>query len=168
MEFDERITDISKIMNCFTTEDAKRYLHTHGYFADHIEDFWNLNDIDMLELTGFQQEFKYPYCVDGDSFKFFLPCAFVAEEKEKKEKKYRALTIDEFLDKFHIGEVIVFRSKVMPNIVCHILFDGYIEEIDKETFVILGLHRYPLKELFSSYECFYNGRWVPFGVKVEG
>ena len=85
-----------------------------------------------------------------------------------KEKQYRALTIDEFLDRFPIGEVIVFRSKVMPNIVCNVLFVGYTETgKENGTFITLGQHRYSLQELFTSYERFYCGRWYPFGVEEE-
>ena len=92
-------------------------------------------------------------------YRFILPAEFVEQEKQ-----YRAFTIDEFLNHFDIGEVIVFRSKVMPNIVCHVLFDGYTET-DKETFVILGLHHYSLKELFSNYEYDNGDNWFNFGVE---
>jgi hypothetical protein len=99
----------------------------------------------------------------GRQHRYVLPCEFVEQEKQ-----YRALTIDEFLDRFDIGEVIVFRSKVMPNIVCHVLFDGYMETgKENDTSVILGQHRFSLQELFSSYE-YCDGdsdNWFSFGVE---
>jgi hypothetical protein len=82
----------------------------------------------------------------------------------EQEKQYRAFNIDEFLNHFDIGEMIVFRSKVMPNIICHVLFDGYMET-GKETFVILGQHRYSLQELFSNYEYDNGDNWLCFGVE---
>ena len=115
MEFDKRIKDVSKIMNCFTVEDAKRYLHTYGYFADHIEDFVDLDKIDKGELAGIEQDFKYPYSYYyGDKFKFFLPCAFVVDEEEKKEKKYRPFKdLEEFrrILGVRVGNIIHYREK---------------------------------------------------------
>jgi hypothetical protein len=45
-----------------------------------------------------------------------------------------------------------------------VLFDGYIET-GKETFVILGQHRYSLQELFTSYEYDDGDNWFTFGVE---
>ena len=166
MELDKRITDISKIMNCFTVEDAKRYLHTYGYFADYIEDFCNLNEIDMFELTGIEQEFKYPYCVDGNSFKLFLPCAFVADEKEKKEKKYRPFKdLEEFrriLGK-GVGNIIHYREKG-SSLEFKLMWTGY----SSEEKVLFSCFHYNLTALFERYEyCDSDGEWLPFGVEVE-
>jgi hypothetical protein len=106
----------------------------------------------------FPQECK-PFLCSGRQHRYVLPCEFVEQEKQ-----YRAFTIDEFINHFDIGEVIVFRSKAMPNIICHVLFDGYMET-GKEAFVILGQHRYSLQELFSSYEYDGGDNWVCFGVE---
>lgn len=166
MEFDKRITDVSKIMNCFTTEDAKRYLNTYGYFADHIEDFIELDKLDMYELAGIEQDFKYPYSYYyGDKFKFFLPCAFVADEQEEKEKKLRPYeAIQEF--PWGIGSVLKYRSKSEPSV--HIL--ASVESIairDNDLIYVYmdGLRFTPL-HLLTDYEYLNvkGNEWLPFGV----
>lgn len=167
MELDKRITDVSKIMNCFTTEEAKKYLHTYGYFTDHIEDFAELDKFDMYELAGIEQDFKYPYSYYyGDKFKFFLPCAFVKEETEQKqEKKYRPFTIDEF-ENFAVAQ-IRFRSKSKKTIY-QVKYNGFIKYEDtKDIYVILGKNEYSLNTLLNEYEVMINNKWQPFGVEVE-
>lgn len=174
MEFDKRITDISKIMNCFTVQDAKRYLHTNGYFADHIEDFAELDKIDMTELAGIEQDFKYPYvgyCID--KFKFFLPCAFVADEEERKEKKYRQYkTIEEFVN--HVGlrehdkvQFIGFRNKHNARRY-YLAYNGYVVDTTGTIYIHLGSLAFTFYDLFTSYEYELNSfEWLPFGVEVE-
>lgn len=168
MEFDKRITDISKIMNCFTTEDAKRFLHTYGYFADHIEDFADLDKLDMTELTGIQQDFKYPYSSGycNDNFKFFLPCAFVADEKEKEEKKYRPFTLQEF--EGFVNNLpynfIIFRPKG-NNDTYFFMYGGYVSCDDVIVSVILGNRLFSFERLLENFELKVNDKWQPFGVE---
>jgi len=162
MELDKKIK-VKKIFDCFSDfEEVKKYYGKEVYCADFIENFSNLKlYTDKTKLkTFFPQECK-PFLCGGRQHRYVLPCEFVEQEKQ-----YRAFTIDEFLNHFDIGEVIVFRSNPMPEYVHHLLFAGYIEN-GKETFVILGLHRYSLQELFSSYE-YCDGdsdNWFPFGVE---
>ena len=160
MELDKKIK-VKKIFDCFSdVEEVKKYFNKAVYCADFIENFSNLERYTntFIFKEFYQQECK-PFVCSGQQYRFILPAEFVEQEKQ-----YRAFTIDEFLNHFDIGEVIVFRSKVMPNIVCHVLFDGYTET-DKETFVILGLHHYSLKELFSNYEYDNGDNWFNFGVE---
>ena len=160
MELDKKIK-VKKIFDVFSDyEEVKKYYGKEVYCADFIENFSNLKlyTIKRKLKNSFPQECK-PFLCGGQQYRFILPAEFVQQEKQ-----YRAFTIDEFLNHFDIGEVIVFRSKAMPNIVCHVLFDGYTET-DKETFVILGLHHYSLKELFSNYEYDNGDNWFNFGVE---
>ena len=160
MELDKKIK-VKKIFDCFSdVEEVKKYYGKEVYCADFIENFSNLKlyTNKFVLKNVFPEECK-PFVCSGQQYRFILPAEFVEQEKQ-----YRAFTIDEFLNHFDIGEVIVFRSKVMPNIVCHVLFDGYTET-DKETFVILGLHHYSLKELFSNYEYDNGDNWFNFGVE---
>ena len=54
----------------------------------------------------------------------------------------------------------------MPNIVCHVLFDGYMETgKENDTSIILGQHRFSLQELFTSYEYDGGDNWFSFGVE---
>ena len=160
MELDPKIK-VKKIFDVFSdVEEVKKYYGKEVYCADFIENFSDLKSYTNRKILkrSYPQECK-PYLCGGQMYRFILPAEFVEQEKQ-----YRAFTIDEFLNHFDIGEVIVFRSKVMPNIVCHVLFDGYTET-DKETFVILGLHHYSLKELFSNYEYDNGDNWFNFGVE---
>ena len=160
MELDKKIK-VKKIFDVFSdVEEVKKYYGKEVYCADFIENFSDLKSYTNRKILkrSYPQECK-PYLCGGQMYRFILLAEFVEQEKQ-----YRAFTIDEFLNHFDIGEVIVFRSKVMPNIVCHVLFDGYTET-DKETFVILGLHHYSLKELFSNYEYDNGDNWFNFGVE---
>ena len=166
MELDKKIK-VKKIFDCFSDfEEVKKYFNKTVYCANFIENFSN------LKLYTDKRIFKYfykqeckPFLCVGQQYRFILPAEFVEQEKQ-----YRAYTIDEFLNHFDIGEVIVFRSKVMPNIVCHVLFDGYMETgKENDTSIILGQHRFSLQELFGSYE-YCDGDsddWFSFGVEIE-
>ena len=162
MELDKKIK-VKKIFDVFSDfEEVKKYYGKEVYCADFIENFSNLKlyTIKRKLKNSFPQECK-PFLCGGQQYRFILPCEFVEQEKQ-----YRAYTIDEFLDRFDIGEVIVFRNKAMSDYVLHLLFAGYAEN-GKETFVIFGLHHYSLKELFSNYE-YRDGdsdNWFPFGVE---
>ena len=162
MELDKKIK-VKKIFDVFSDyEEVKKYFDKEVYCADFIENFTNLKlyTNKFVLKNVFPEECK-PFLVGGQQYRFILPAEFVQQEKQ-----YRAYTIDEFLDRFDIGEVIVFRSKAMPEYVLYLLFAGYVEN-GKETFVIFGLHHYSLKELFSNYE-YRDGdsdNWFPFGVE---
>jgi hypothetical protein len=162
MELDKKIK-IKKIFDCFSDfEEVKKYYGKNVYCADFIENFSNLklytNKFVFKEF--YPQECK-PFLVGGQQYRFILPSEFVEQEKQ-----YRAYTIDEFLDRFDIGEVIVFRSKAMPEYACHVLFVGYVEDSKNNSMnIILGQHRYSLQELFTSYEYDGGDNWFCFGVE---
>ena len=166
MELDKKIK-VKKIFDCFSDfEEVKKYFNKAVYCADFIENFSNLERYTntFIFKEFYLQECK-PFVCSGKQYRFILPAEFVEQEKQ-----YRAYTIDEFLDRFDIGEVIVFRSKAMPDYVLHLLFVGYVENgKDNEVSIILGQHRYSLKDLFTNYE--YrdgdsdNDNWFPFGVE---
>ena len=165
MELDKKIK-VKKIFDCFSDfEEVKKYYGKEVFCADFIENFSNLRlytNRAKLKIF-FPQECK-PFLVGGQQYRYILPADFAEQEKQ-----YRAFTIDEFLNHFDIGEVIVFRSKVMKNCVCHTLFNGYVEKENKCVFITLGLHSYSLQELFGSYE-YCDGDsddWLNFGVEIE-
>lgn len=162
MELDKKIK-IPTIYNLFSdVEEVKKYYGKEVFCADFLENFSNLKlytSRAKLKIF-FPQECK-PYLCGGKQYRYILPCEFVEQVKQ-----YQPLTIDKFLNRFDIGEVIVFRSKVMPDYVLHVLFDGYVENgKDNEVSIILGQHRFSLKELFSSYEYSDGDNWFPFGVE---
>ena len=162
MELDKKIK-IPTIYNLFSdVEEVKKYYGKEVFCADFLENFSNLRLYTNRKILKrfYPQECK-PYLCGGQQYRFILPCEFVEQVKQ-----YRPLTIDKFLNRFDIGEVIVFRSKVMPDYVLHLLFVGYVENgKDNEVSIILGQHRFSLKELFSSYEYSDGDNWFPFGVE---
>ena len=162
MELDKKIK-VKKIFDVFSdVEEVKKYYGKEVYCADFIENFSN------IKLYTVKKNFKYyypqeckPFVCSGQQYRFILPCEFVEQEKQ-----YRAFTIDEFLNHFDIGEVIVFRSKAMPEYVLHLLFAGYVENgKDNEVAIILGQHRYSLNDLFTNYEYDGGDNWFSFGVE---
>ena len=164
MELDPKIK-VKKIFDVFSDfEEVKKYFDKEVYCADFIENFSNLKlyTNKFVLKNVFPEECK-PFLVGGQQYRFILPAEFVEQEKQ-----YRAFTIDEFLNHFDIGEVIVFRSKVVPEYACHVLFVGYVEDSKNNGMnIILGQYRFSLKELFSSYE-YCDGDsddWFSFGVE---
>ena len=164
MELDPKIK-VKKIFDVFSDfEEVKKYYGKEVYCADFIENFSN---IERYTNTFIFKEFHLqeckPFVCSGQQYRFILPAEFVEQEKQ-----YRPLTIDEFLNHFDIGEVIVFRSKAMPEYACHVLFVGYVEDSKNNGMnIILGQYRFSLKELFSSYE-YCDGdsdNWFSFGVE---
>lgn len=162
MELDKKIK-VKKIFDCFSgIEEIKKYYGKEVYCADFIENFSNLKAYTIKKIfQAFYQQESKPFMCENKTYRYVLPCEFVEQEKQ-----YRALTIDEFLNHFDIGEVIVFRSKAMPDYVLHLLFVGYVEN-DKENniAIILGQHRYSLQDLFTSYEYDGGDNWFQFGVE---
>ena len=148
MELDKKIK-VKKIFDCFSDfEEVKKYYGKEVFCADFIENFSNLRLYTNRAKLGRQH-------------RYVLPCEFVEQEKQ-----YRPLTIDEFLNHFDIGEVIVFRSKAMPDYVLHLLFVGYVENgKDNEVAIILGQHRYSLNDLFTNYEYDGGDNWFNFGAE---
>lgn len=174
MELDPRIILLTDIITCFDTdsEKARKTIGKKGYFSFRLGNFYDLSmcdygTLDLIDTANRDDDHGSDdvfHQKENDCYySFFIPECFV----KPKEKQYRALTIDEFIDRFHIGEVIVVRSKATPNIVYHVLFVGYLENGKNEMNIIFGQYRFSLQELFQSYEHFYNGRWFPFEVEVE-
>ena len=165
MELDKKIK-VKKIFDVFSdVEEVKKYYGKEVYCADFIENFSDLKSYTNRKILkrSYPQECK-PYLCGGQMYRFILPAEFVEQEKQ-----YRAFTIDEFLNHFDIGEVIVVRSKSVPHYVYHVLFVAYLENGKNEMNIILGQYRFSLKELFSSYE-YCDGDsddWLNFGVEIE-
>ena len=93
-------------------------------------------------------------------FRLFIP----EDALKPAEKKYRAFTLQEFKDKFKIGEIIRFRRKD-DHIEYNFMFSGWIVISEDDSRIQLGDLRYPPEILFTNYELFYSDRYVPFGVE---
>jgi len=161
MELDKRIKTLSDILTCFDLEQAEQFIGQKGYFADIISSYQNLGNRAYGTLTHVKDG-DYPFKEGKNShWRFFIP-----ESKLKPvEKKYRAYTIDEFLEKFHLGDSIVLRAKNHINMQFNVVYNGYKIIDNNKIEFYFGPVIFTLPELFQSYERFYNGRWFPFGVE---
>ena len=171
-KLDKRIIKVTDIKTPFSEdfEELSNYIGFNAYGADTVDSFYDLTNCYSGTLKRVDDDdLGFPFIISISkevcSFRYMI-LEKDLEPQAKKEKKYRPLSIDEFLNQFDIGEVIVFRSKAMPNIVCHVLFDGYMETgKENDISIILGQHRFSLQELFSSYEYDNGDNWLCFGVE---
>ena len=167
MELDKRFKVLP--FCCFGTE--KRVVTNHigekGYFANEISSFCDINICKygtLATVLGDQQESFYMSETE-ESFSFFIPECFV----KPKEKQYRALTIDEFMSEFNIGNIVAFRHKMHRNSEYRTIYNGYRISSDGEFLIYFGIWKYTLAELFGYYELLNSAtaKWQPFGVEVE-
>lgn len=164
MELDKRIKDISTIQTILQHD--VYCIGCKGYFFD---DFCKLKDLSKCccgRLVAISTDdiddkcFKVESDVTGFvcSFRFFIPEA----DLKPVEKKYRAFTLAEWIEKHEIGEVIHYRSK-SEGIEAHIMYMGTYHHKNKGT-IVLGVASYTLDCLFEEFEIEMNGEWQPFGV----
>ena len=163
MELDPKIK-VKKIFDCFSDfEEVKKYYGKAVYCADFIENFSNLERYTdkMIFKEFYLQECK-PFVCDGKQYRYVLPAEFVEQEKQ-----YRALTIDEFMREFTIGNIVTFRHKVNKNAEYRVIYNGYRIDSNSEFLVYFGIWRYTLQELFNQYELLNSAtaKWQLFGVE---
>lgn len=173
MILDERIISKSIIYDCFETKEAEQYKGENGYFTNNFQDFANLNKTayGTLREIATNNYSEKPYYNDKDNiqYAYFLP-----EQYVNQEKKFRSFTIEEFRQKFTIGQPIRYRHKENNVFENETLFMGF-EKLHEEdyhgsitTLVLIGHSSYDLDELFK--HCEYKdaqGNWVSFGVVDE-
>lgn len=167
MKLDSRIIEGKKPLDCFDAENKelmKPFLNKEGYFSNNLENFCLLDGCFKRLLSNVSKDVKDCFKTsinggDGGDWKFFLPVEWVKEP----EKKYRAFTLAEWIEKHEIGEVIHYRSK-SEGIESHIMYMGTYHHKNKGT-IVLGVASYTLDCLFEDCEIEVNGEWQPFGIK---
>ena len=170
-KLDKRIKKVTDIKTPFSEdfEELSNYIGFNAYGADTVDSFYDLTNCYSGTLKRVDDDdlgFPFIISISKEVYPFrYMILEKDLEPKEKKEKKYRPLSIDEFLDRFDIGEVIVVRSKSVPHYVYHVLFVGYLENGKNEMNIILGQYRFSLQELFSNYEYDNGDNWLCFGVE---
>ena len=170
MKLDKRIENERLIYTPFTTNKPK--LHEKGYFTDNIHSFNNLKNCRYGELINHDDN-HYSYCCEfngGDTiawFAFYIP----ESSLKQKEKQYRPYTLNEFKDKFNIGQPIKFRKKGEVGNERYLILNGYsnyklFDEITTDIYI--GRGAYTLDELFNKYEWQASDTedFQPFGVAV--
>ncbi len=168
MKLDPRIKALSDILTCFDIERAEQFIGQKGYFADDLSDYDSLENGEYGTLTEVLDN-EVPFKVDNRChWKYFIPECFV----KPKENQYRPYTLNEFKDKFHIGQPIKFRKKGEVGNERYLILNGYsnyklFDEITTDIYI--GRGAYTLDELFNKYEWqeHYTEDFKPFGVEVE-
>ena len=168
MELDKRIIDGKKPLTCFDIEEAKQYIGKECYFTNTYCTFEDLHRIPKGELqyVSDDKDASDPYKTACYYYPFCLPCEWVKEP----EKKYRPFSLNEFTELYAIGDVVTYRIKDCEVIEQSMLI-GFLSSGDEDapgnSCVIIGNHKYGLKELFNNYELQYQAHWQPFGIEEE-
>ena len=192
MKLDKRIKEGKRPLTCFDTEQAMQFIGKQCYFSDSALDFMDLDKADgdsmfyVAELQNVWTAEEYCFADQSNDWRYILPVEFVKEEekkeqKEQKEQKYRPYSLNEFLERYKIGETVTFRLKKdghAPEAECLVectrMITGYEtlpEDRDKpgESSILLGgCPPISLSRLFEFYELenkyYFPKVWQPFGV----
>ena len=159
MELDKRIINGKRPLTCFDVEEAEKYIGKLCYMCDEYDQFHQLNLIEPAILMGVE-DCEIPFHNGQDKqAEFCLPCEWI-------KKKYRPYTIDEFYERFSMGQPITYRRKGDVLVRCLIL-NRYADSEDAEGTIYIGNIPYTLDELFSKYEWqdHYTEDFEPFGVE---
>lgn len=179
MELDERIIEGKKPLTCFDIDEAEKYVGKKCYISNEYDFFRNLDFTKHKILNGVE-DCEAPFHYDsGSQAEFCLPAEWVKEP----EKKYRALTLNEFLERFKIGEALYIRFK-RDKAERVVVFTEYSTPPHKDegndtesvcltgiehhnSVVCLGMREYYLATLYNCYEYFDGKEWQPFGVEEK-
>lgn len=167
MELDKRIIKGKKPLTAFDVMESK-FIGTDCYFSDKASDYGDLSNCQkgcLSSRDGMTGVFNATKNNSYANFNYCLPCEWV--KPEEPEKKYRPFTLDEFVNKFSLGDEIILKIKE-NNKIEHKLFIEYIEDaknINARMNICLGGFYYSLKDLFDKSELYIDGGWKPFGVE---
>lgn len=171
MDLDKRVLQGRTYLDCFETEEARKYIGKECYFTSKPENFENLSKVPHAILYNVDDSSTPFQCYGDDGIlcydRFILPCEWVMEESESK---YRPYTRYEFLKKFECGKPITIRYKddcinIFIETMSSIRIDNFMDDVHVRIFG--GVVN--LKRLFEEFEWQQsNGSWEPFGVRVEG
>lgn len=173
MELDKRIKDISTIQTILQHD--VNCIGCKGYFFDEFVQTKDLSKCrygELIDITTHDDRndlcFKAEYEEELVGFYRF----FISEDDLKPvEKKYRPYSLEEFLNIFHVGDLIHFRRKNDDEVKVA-MFTGYITDVDRiddktpgAVELMLGSFHYSLFSLFDEgFEVFFENKWQPFGV----
>ena len=190
MELDKRIASITDIYSVNDGCHDWKFMNQKGYFANRIVDFQDLSKCVYGEYNDYREHDKCFSCKvyssngtsDSDWFTYFIPEDDL--KPKEPEKKYRAFSLNEFLERYKIGDTVTFRMKKdehIPEAECLIeykrMITGYeILPEDKDTpgkgSILLGgcpptglARLFEFYEIKNSYYC--PAVWQPFGIIDE-
>lgn len=185
MELDKRIETLTDILSVTAGCHDWELMTKKGYFANRIADFKDLKKCVYGEYAGWREHDNCFLCEDildktfsGDWYPYFIPEDSLLPKEP--EKKYRAFSLNEFLERYKIGDTVTFRLKKdehIPEAECLIeykrMITGYeILPEDKDTpgkgsILLGGCPPTGLARLFEFYELENDGKWHPFGIIDE-
>lgn len=165
MDLDKRIKNNHRPLCVIDIKWAIGFIGKNGFFADAINCFGNLSECHSGKLVSVEDKKILPFkCDNGWTYSFFIPEEWV----EPKEEKYRAYTLEEFIEAMESG---LFESWIKMRPVgskkeCEFLYTGY-QETEAGEYICLGCFQFDFISLFKNYEIpDLNGKWHPFGVLV--
>ena len=174
IKLDKRIKDFSDVQTAIRYNDD--LIGEKGYFTCDLVDLQDLTDCEYSELAEIETSlndniFRTPRDVKigRSGYSFFVP----ESPLRPVEKKYRAFTLREFLERYKVGDSFLIRTKESPiKAERCVLFTEHSTEfyndgrVDDES-VCLGIRNYCFQSLFDCYEL-YNGKdWQPFGIEDD-
>lgn len=167
MELDKRIRAIVDILTVINS-DMGGIIGKTGYFGNSIMDFKRLDTCEHGELTGIIRNtdrcFEYENCADSgrQGYCYFIPEDYLLPEEP--EKKYRPFSLNEFLNRYRLGNTVYFRRIGYKEVKCAMFVEYVRGESPEENQIVLGNMRYTLAYLFKNHELSLEDIWRPFGV----
>ena len=188
MELDKRIKALTDIQSVTSGCHDWQFMTKKGYFADNLEEFRDLSKCVYGEYMGYAEKDQcFTAEVRGNAtqfvFRYFIPEDSLLPEV-KPEKKFRAFSLNEFLERFKIGNTVTFRLKKgehVPEEECRVeytnLITGYEtlpenrDKPGKSSILLGGCPPISLARLFEFYELeneyYFPTVWQPFGTEVK-
>ena len=165
MELDKRIIEGKKPLDCFDAEIAKQFIGKKGLFGTHKSQFMNLDTCPKCVFDELKEVDNYddsPFITSGNHcYRFFLPEEWV----QLGEKKFRPFSLNEFLNRYRLGNTVYFRRIGYKEVKCAMFVEYVRGESPEENQIILGNMRYTLAYLFKNCELSLEDIWQPFGVE---
>lgn len=187
MKLDKRIIDGKKPLTCFDIEEAREFEGKEGYFCDYPRAFAYGDDpLEKCATTGILEldvDRDYSHCpyinkTTCANYPYFLPAAWL--KPEEPEKKYRPFSLNEFLERYKMGNTVTFRLKkgeYVPEAESLVEYqrmitgyEGLPEDRDKPgkgSILLGGCPPVSLARLFEFYELDNDFNWQPFGILEE-
>lgn len=165
-KLDDRIESMDDVQTCLRYDDS--YIGERGYFASDLCDLSDLSScvhgtLAQIILDGAGDDiFRTPHDVEYGNWgsRFFVPERLL----KPIEKKFRPFSLNEFLNRYHLGDEIIVRRKLNKDRRIHKLFTEYGGNDDT---VHLGTYWFTFKDLYDNYEIYTDKGWQPFGVLDE-
>lgn len=174
MELDKRIRHIDTIQTILKYD--TNAIGCKGYFFDDFVDTKDLSEYCHYGKLADIIDDNRDLCFRGElesGFTKYFKCFIPESDLKPVEKKYRAFSLNKFLEQYKVGDLVEFRRDGYEEVE-HAMFTGYVTNPDEsgdknsgEYQITIGAMRYSFAYLFEYYELFFEDKWQPFGVLVK-